>query len=58
MPVLDLSTIAEDFNENPYPHYARLRADGPVHRVNAADGQHVQRGPTRQPGRTRRRGRA
>ncbi|MER5764022.1 cytochrome P450 [Streptomyces sp. NPDC002082] len=41
MPVLDLSTIAEDFNENPYPHYARLRAEGPVHRVKAADGQEV-----------------
>ncbi|MCX5403651.1 cytochrome P450 [Streptomyces sp. NBC_00335] len=41
MPVLDLSTIAEDFNENPYPHYARLRAEGPVHRVKAADGQQV-----------------
>ncbi|MCX4783015.1 cytochrome P450 family protein [Streptomyces sp. NBC_01264] len=39
MPVLDLSSIAEDFNENPYPHYARLRAQGPVHRVKAADGQ-------------------
>lgn len=41
MPVLDLSTIAEDFNENPYPHYARMRAEGPVHRVKAADGQEV-----------------
>ncbi len=41
MPVLDLSTIAEGFNENPYPHYARLRAEGPVHRVKAADGQEV-----------------
>ncbi|MFE9560881.1 cytochrome P450 [Streptomyces sp. NPDC006487] len=41
MPVLDLSSIAEDFNENPYPHYARLRAEGPVHRVKAADGQEV-----------------
>ncbi|MFF3210093.1 cytochrome P450 [Streptomyces sp. NPDC002886] len=41
MPVLDLSSIAEDFNENPYPHYARLRAEGPLHRVKAADGQEV-----------------
>ncbi|MFD5144527.1 cytochrome P450 [Streptomyces sp. NPDC058401] len=41
MPVLDLSTIAEDFNENPYPHYARMRAEAPVHRVKAADGQEV-----------------
>ncbi|MFI5860571.1 cytochrome P450 [Streptomyces sp. NPDC051546] len=41
MPVLDLSTIAADFNENPYPHYARMRAEGPVHRVKAADGQEV-----------------
>ncbi|MET9853503.1 cytochrome P450 [Streptomyces sp. NPDC006450] len=41
MPVLDLSTIAEDFNENPYPHYARLCAEGPVHRVKTADGQEV-----------------
>ncbi|MFD5933335.1 MULTISPECIES: cytochrome P450 [unclassified Streptomyces] len=41
MPVLDLSTIAEDFNENPYPHYARLREIAPVHRVKAVDGQEV-----------------
>ncbi|MEU7067915.1 cytochrome P450 [Streptomyces sp. NPDC046161] len=41
MPILDLSTIAEDFNENPYPHYRRLRESGPVHRVKAADGQEV-----------------
>lgn len=41
MPVLDLSTIAEDFNENPYPHYARLREIAPIHRVKAVDGQEV-----------------
>lgn len=41
MPVLDLSAIAEDFNEKPYPHYARLCAQGPVHRVKTADGQEV-----------------
>ncbi|MFZ3473775.1 cytochrome P450 family protein [Streptomyces sp. 4.24] len=41
MPVLDISNLAEDFNENPYPHYERLRESGPVHRVKAADGEEV-----------------
>ncbi|MFG2876476.1 cytochrome P450 [Streptomyces sp. NPDC048337] len=41
MPVLDLSNLADDFNENPYPHYARLRASGPVHRVKTADGEKI-----------------
>ncbi|MFJ3924565.1 cytochrome P450 [Streptomyces sp. NPDC090022] len=33
MPVLDISSYAEDFNADPYPYYARLREAGPVHRV-------------------------
>ncbi|MFC9297603.1 cytochrome P450 [Streptomyces sp. NPDC057011] len=41
MPVLDLSSLADDFNENPYPHYARLRESGPVHRVKTADGEEI-----------------
>lgn len=41
MPILDLSSLADGFNENPYPHYARLRESGPVHRVKTADGEEV-----------------
>ncbi|MBT2481152.1 cytochrome P450 [Streptomyces sp. ISL-94] len=41
MPVLDLGNLADDFNENPYPHYARLRESGPVHRVKTADGEEI-----------------
>lgn len=41
MPVLDISGLADDFNENPFPHYARLRESGPVHRVKTADGEEV-----------------
>ncbi|MEV8532614.1 cytochrome P450 [Streptomyces sp. NPDC051211] len=38
MPIVDLSSAAEDLNANPYPVYARLRAAGPVHRVSLGDG--------------------
>ncbi|MFE9259049.1 cytochrome P450 [Streptomyces sp. NPDC006879] len=41
MPVHDLTTYAADFNENPYPHYARLLQTGPVHRVRLALGHEV-----------------
>ncbi|MFD3870170.1 cytochrome P450 [Streptomyces sp. NPDC058623] len=41
MPVLDISSIADDFDENPYPHYARMREEGPVHRVKATDGTEI-----------------
>ncbi|WP_333770775.1 cytochrome P450 family protein [Streptomyces sp. IBSBF 2435] len=30
---------AEAFGQDPYPTYARLRAEGPVHRVRTADGE-------------------
>ncbi|MCX5386465.1 cytochrome P450 [Streptomyces sp. NBC_00083] len=33
MPVVDLSEHAEEFNADPYPMYAKLRAEGPVHLV-------------------------
>ncbi|MEU8777693.1 cytochrome P450 [Streptomyces sp. NPDC048606] len=33
MPVVDISSHAEEFNADPYPFYAALRAAGPVHRV-------------------------
>ncbi|MCT9092777.1 cytochrome P450 [Streptomyces sp. ASQP_92] len=33
MPVVDLSEHAEEFNADPYPTYAALRAAGPVHLV-------------------------
>lgn len=36
--VVDLAALGEDFVRDPYPVYARLRAQGPVHRVRAPDG--------------------
>ncbi|MGG8407977.1 cytochrome P450 family protein [Streptomyces sp. 12297] len=38
MPLMDINGYAEGFNENPYPHYAAMRAAGPVHRVKDAGG--------------------
>ncbi|WP_322871114.1 cytochrome P450 family protein [Streptomyces goshikiensis] len=35
MPVVDISTNAEDFQADPYSFYARLRAAGPVHLIAA-----------------------
>jgi cytochrome P450 len=36
--VLDLEALGEDFVRDPYPLYARLRAQGPVHRVRTPQG--------------------
>ncbi|MFJ7586448.1 cytochrome P450 [Streptomyces sp. NPDC097617] len=33
MPLVDLSTPADDFNADPYPFYEALRTAGPVHRL-------------------------
>ncbi|MFJ6935080.1 cytochrome P450 [Streptomyces sp. NPDC101132] len=41
MPVMDISSYAEDFNANPYPYYAKLRASGPVHRIRDAGTESV-----------------
>ncbi|MFG2292438.1 cytochrome P450 [Streptomyces sp. NPDC048603] len=38
MPSLDISAYAPDFNENPYPYYAKLREAGPVHRITFPGG--------------------
>ncbi|MFG2714555.1 cytochrome P450 [Streptomyces goshikiensis] len=35
MPVVDISTNAEDFHADPYSFYARLRTAGPVHLIAA-----------------------
>ncbi|WP_434598893.1 cytochrome P450 family protein [Streptomyces sp. A5-4] len=37
MDVIDLRVDAEDFTANPYPHYARLREAGPLHRIKTRD---------------------
>ncbi|WP_327379491.1 MULTISPECIES: cytochrome P450 [unclassified Streptomyces] len=36
MPVVDLRD-ARDFSANPYPYYAKMRAEGPVHEVRTDD---------------------
>ncbi|KOU47522.1 cytochrome P450 family protein [Streptomyces sp. WM6378] len=38
MLVVDLSEHAEEFNADPYPVYAKLRADGPAHMVRTPAG--------------------
>ncbi|MFE3993609.1 hypothetical protein ACFXPW_18280, partial [Streptomyces goshikiensis] len=40
MPVVDISTSAEDFQADPYSFYARLRAAGPVHLIAAPSPEH------------------
>ncbi|GLF94226.1 cytochrome P450 family protein [Streptomyces yaizuensis] len=37
-PIVDLSQLSPDFERDPYPVYAALRAQGPVHRVRSALG--------------------
>ncbi|MGI5471593.1 cytochrome P450 family protein [Streptomyces sp. CA-132043] len=39
--IVELSALEPDFNTNPYPHYAELRAKGPVHQVRLPDGRDV-----------------
>lgn len=41
MPVLDLLELDPHFAADPYPAYARLRAQGPVHHVRTPDGDTV-----------------
>ncbi|PJN36239.1 cytochrome P450 [Streptomyces sp. CB02959] len=36
---IDLAAYGEDFIADPYPYYAKLRAQGPVHRVRTPYGQ-------------------
>ena len=38
MDVVDLSALGESFTRDPYPVYARLRAQGPVHRIRMPEG--------------------
>ncbi|MEU8764558.1 cytochrome P450 [Streptomyces sp. NPDC048659] len=38
MSVIDLGEYGADFTANPYPYYAKLRAQGPVHEVLTPDG--------------------
>ncbi|MFI8193279.1 cytochrome P450 [Streptomyces sp. NPDC085946] len=36
--VVDLAALGESFTRDPYPVYARLRAEGPVHRIRMPEG--------------------
>ncbi|GAA0553195.1 cytochrome P450 [Paractinoplanes ferrugineus] len=38
MAVIELAALGPDFIENPFPYYAKWRADGPVHELRAGDG--------------------
>ncbi|MDH2389176.1 cytochrome P450 [Streptomyces sp. HNM0663] len=37
--LVDLAALGEDFTRNPYPVYAALRAQGPVHRIHMPEGR-------------------
>jgi cytochrome P450 len=37
--IVDLAALGESFTRDPYPVYARLRAEGPVHRVRMPEGK-------------------
>ncbi|MEU5241802.1 cytochrome P450 [Streptomyces lydicus] len=39
--IVDLGAYGEDFTANPYKYYAKLRAQGPVHRVRVPNGPDV-----------------
>ncbi|MEU8784379.1 cytochrome P450 [Streptomyces sp. NPDC048637] len=39
--IVDLGAYGKDFTADPYPYYAKLRAQGPVHRVRAPLGHEV-----------------
>ncbi|MGA5519187.1 cytochrome P450 family protein [Streptomyces pseudogriseolus] len=38
MDITDLAALGESFTRDPYPVYARLRAQGPVHRIRMPEG--------------------
>ncbi|MFF8595014.1 cytochrome P450 [Streptomyces sp. NPDC015220] len=38
MRIVDLAALGESFTRDPYPVYARLRAEGPVHRIRMPEG--------------------
>ncbi|MFB7248995.1 cytochrome P450 [Streptomyces populi] len=38
MPIIELAEYGPDFLADPYPYYAKLREEGPVHEVRAPDG--------------------
>ncbi|MFD9002401.1 cytochrome P450 [Streptomyces sp. NPDC059582] len=38
MGIVDLAALGESFTRDPYPVYARLRAEGPVHRIRMPEG--------------------
>ncbi|MCN9244365.1 cytochrome P450 [Streptomyces sp. RY43-2] len=40
-PVLDLAALGDRFTLDPYPTYARMRSQGPVHKVHTPDGEDV-----------------
>jgi len=40
-PIVDLQQLGTDFTRDPYPVYAKLRAEAPVHRVLDPDGEEV-----------------